>query len=100
MGKVVTSIKVDEELRDKAKKAGVNMSEVIETALRGVVEGTGDRRPELPNMCSCGHGRTRHVSVDGRGVKNVFVIYKCYECQRWCTTGSLENKGPYVEAQP
>jgi hypothetical protein len=99
MSKITTSIKLDEELRDKAKKAGINMSEVIEIALRNAVEGpdSPDRRPERPNMCSCGHGRSRHVSAEGPGNRgNAFIIYKCYECQRWCTTGSLENKGPAV----
>ena len=87
MAKVNTTLTVDPELRDKAKKAGVNLSELLEKAMQAAVEGP-TRVPELPNKCVCGHGRSRHVLVNGA---DAFVIYKCYECLRWCTTGNLDQ---------
>ena len=56
MAKVNTTLTVDPELRDKAKKAGVNLSELLEKAMQAAVEGP-TRVPELPNKCVCGHGR-------------------------------------------
>lgn len=85
MAKVTTTVTVDPELREKAKKLGLNLSEVFEKAIQEALEGPA-RRPELPNYCLCGHGRSRHIAVSGA---DSFVIYKCYECLRWCTTGNL-----------
>ena len=93
MAKVTTTVTVDPELREKAKKLGLNLSELIEKGITDALEGP-DRRPELPNMCVCGHGRSRHIAVPG---VDAFVIYRCYESLHWCSTGNLDQP---AEATP
>lgn len=88
MARITTSIKVEEDLRDQARRAGLSLSELFEKALREALSGP-TAIPTLSMFCVCGHGRTRHITVTGR---EGFVIYKCYECLRYCTTGQVERK--------